>query len=153
MPEHYDSAQPRDDHGRWTATASEHGYVVRDIDARMEKIIAGGRQVGESKECVALVKHLAPEVGPAWNWREGPPILGYGNPPLERGTPIATFENYRYPNQAHGNHAAIFLEYGTVNNRPGIWVLDQWNKEAPDKRFKPFGGHAEGYSVIKRPQR
>lgn len=153
MPNSYDPSQPLDETGRWSETASEHGYVVKDIDAKMAKVIAGGKQVGESKECVALVKHLAPEVGPAWNWREGPMIRAPGEPPLERGTPIATFISGRYPNASRGNHAAIFLEYGSLNGHPGIWVLDQWRKEAPDKRFKPFGGHAEGYSVIKRPQR
>lgn len=150
MPNTYDPKQPRDDHGRWSETASEHGYVVKDIDAKMDKIIAGKKQVGESSECVALVKHLAPEVGPAWNWREGPVIRAPGEPPLERGTPIATFISGRYPNNSRGNHAAIFLEYGSQEGRPGIWVLDQWRKDGiPKRRFKPFGRHAEGYSVIK----
>lgn len=150
MPNSYDPAQPRDDHGRWSKTASEHGYVVKDIDARMEKIIAGNKQVGESRQCVALVKHLAPEVGRAADWQEGPPIRDYGVPPLERGTPIATFKNGRYPNQESGNHAAIFLEYGVHDGQRGIWVFDQWQERAPGRRFKAFRGQAEYYSVIKR---
>ncbi|MBI3445140.1 MAG: BPSL0067 family protein [Magnetospirillum sp.] len=145
-----DTNQPRDDHGRWAKTASEHGYVIKDFDARMAEIIASGKQVGESKECVALVKHLAPEVGRAADWQEGPPILGYGNPPLERGTPIATFEHYRYQNNSTGNHAAIFLEYGLSEGRTGMWVLDQSNRLEPNRRHIPFRGRAERYSVIKR---
>lgn len=150
MPDTYDPNQPRDDHGRWAKTASEHGTVVKDFDARMAEIIAGGKQVGESGECVALVKHLAPEVGAAKFWREGPAIHDSGNPPLERGTPIATFVNGRYPNTSSGNHAAVFIEYGTKGLTPGIWVLDQWKGDGrPERRFKPFGGRAERYSVIK----
>lgn len=150
MPDTYDPNQPRDDHGRWAKTASEHGTVVKDFDARMAEIIAGGKQVGESGQCVALVKHLAPEVGRAADWQEGPPILGYGNPPLERGTAIATFESHRYPNRAKGNHAAIFLEYGLHEGRTGMWVLDQSSRLEPNRRHIPFQGRAERYSVIKR---
>ncbi len=124
--------------------------MVKDFDAKMEKIIAGKKQVGESSECVALVKHLAPEVGRAADWLEGPPILGYGSPPLERGTPIATFENYRYQNRSTGNHAAVFLEYGIHEGKTGMWVFDQANKLEPKRRHIPFRGQAERYSVIKR---
>lgn len=150
MPNTYDPDQPRDDHGRWSTTASEHGYVVKDFEAKMAKVIAGGKQVGESSECVALIKHLAPEVGRAADWHEGPPIRDYGVPPLERGTPIATFKNGRYPNKSSGNHAAIFLEYGVLDGQRGIWVFDQWRERAPGRRFKAFRGQAEHYSVIKR---
>jgi hypothetical protein len=150
MPNSYDPAQPRDDHGRWSKTASEHGYVVKDFEAKMAKVIAGNKQVGESSECVALVKHLAPEVGAAKFWQEGPAIRDFGDPPLERGTPIATFVNGRYPNASSGNHAAIFIQYGTKGITPGIWVLDQSNGKSPEKTFKPFNGRAEKYSVIRR---
>lgn len=145
----FDPNQPRNDMGRWSTTASEHGYVVKDFDARMAEIIAGNKQVGESRECVALVKHLAPEVGRAADWQEGPPVLGYCNPPLERGTPIATFEHYRYPNNKSGNHAAIFLEYGVHEGREGMWVFDQSRGLKPAVRHITFRGRAERYSVIK----
>jgi hypothetical protein len=102
----------------------------------MAKVIAGGKQVGESSECVALVKHLAPEVGRAADWQEGPPI--------------ATFKDGRYPNASSGNHAAVFIEYGTKGLAPGIWVLDQAKDLDPQKRFIQLGGRAERYSVIKR---
>ena len=45
-----------------------------------------------------------------------------GNKDLSPGTAIATFENGRYPNRPHGNHAAFYL--GQVAN--GIYVVDQW---------------------------
>ncbi len=105
--------------------------------------------MGESSECVALVKELAPEVGAAKSWQEGPAIKDFGNPPLERGTPIATFVNGRYPNASSGNHAAIFIQYGTKGITPGIWVLDQSKDLDPQKRFIQLGGRAERYSVIK----
>lgn len=150
MPNTYDPNQPRDGNGRWSSTASEHGYVVKDFEAKMAKVIAGGKQVGESSECVALAKHLAPEVGAASSWREGPPIKEFGDPPLERGTPIATFVNGRYPNASTGNHAAVFIEYSTRGLTPGMWVLDQANGDVyPERRFIPFGRRAERYSVIK----
>ncbi|CUW37377.1 conserved protein of unknown function [Magnetospirillum sp. XM-1] len=149
MPNTYDPNQPRNDHGRWSKTASEHGYVVKDFEAKMAKVIAGGKQVGESGECVAMVKHLAPEVGRAADWQEGPAIRDFGDPPLERGTPIATFVDGRYPNASSGNHAAVFIQYGTKGITPGIWVLDQAKDLDPQKRFIQFGGRAERYSVIK----
>lgn len=44
------------------------------------------------------------------------------------GTAIATFENGRYPNRPHGNHAAFFIRYqlGPGGVRTGIWVADQY---------------------------
>ena len=41
------------------------------------------------------------------------------------GTPIATFVGQDYPSS--GEHATIFLGYGTENNKPGFFVLDQYN--------------------------
>ncbi|OAN55218.1 hypothetical protein A6A04_11180 [Paramagnetospirillum marisnigri] len=123
MPDnHYDPTQPRDDHGRWSdeENASAHGHVVKDIHRRAAAIIAGEKQVGKNSECVSLVKHLAPQVGFASTWEEGPPIRGYGKPPLEPGTAIATFTGGKYPSAVTGNHAAIFLEYGMRDGRQGI---------------------------------
>jgi hypothetical protein len=44
---------------------------------------------------------------------------------VKRGTAIATFVNGRYPNSAHGNHAAIVLKVMTS----GIGVVDQWQSK------------------------
>ncbi|RJG07407.1 hypothetical protein D3870_16630 [Noviherbaspirillum cavernae] len=41
---------------------------------------------------------------------------------LAPGTAIATFVKGRYPNQAHGNHAAIYVRQDSA----AIYVLDQW---------------------------
>ena len=70
---------------------------------------------------MALVKHLAPEVGRAADWQEGPRIKGLNDPPLERGTALATFKNGKYENRASGNHAVVFLEYGEKHGRRGMW--------------------------------
>lgn len=154
----YDPSQPRDGHGRWSegggSAASAQGHVAKDIDRRMDEIIKGGKHVGESEECVALVKHLNPGIGPAKNWEEGPKIKGPGDPPLERGTALATFKNGRYENRASGNHAVLFLEYGEKDGRRGMWVLDQFRGEKgkPKRTFKAFGRSAEHYSIIKRKQ-
>lgn len=152
----YDPNQPRDWHGRWTeggGSASSEGVVIKDIDARMEKVIKEKKHVGESKECVALVKHLAPELGRAADWQEGPKIKGMNDPPLEPGTPVATFENGRYKNLSAGNHAGVFLGYGEREGRVGFWLLDQSRRFTPKKSFKQFGKTAERYSVIKNTRR
>jgi hypothetical protein len=47
--------------------------------------------------------------------------LEKGNADIRTGTAIATFDGMgRYPNHAHGNHAAIYISQDSV----GIWVWD-----------------------------
>ncbi len=77
-------------------------------------------------------------------------------PNIPEGTAIATFVNGTYPNAAHGNHAAIFIGYGTEKGRDVIYIYDQWSGKAPGKRFLLFnnasGGrsnNASAFSVIK----
>jgi hypothetical protein len=154
MPDRYDPNQPRDDHGRWSEEpgASSQGHVVKDINRKAAEIIAGNKQVGESKECVALVKHLAPEVGQAKHWQEGPPIRGYEKPPLDPGTAIATFTGGIYPNAVTGNHAAIFLEYGMDGNRQGIWVLDQSKNDKPQKTFNRLRKNSLSHLLHRHPR-
>ena len=57
------------------------------------------------------------------------------NKDLSPGTAIATFENGRYPNRPHGNHAAFYLRQVAK----GIYVVDQWrnmeNKPTISRRF------------------
>lgn len=129
-------------------------HVAKNI-ADLEKQWTG-KWVGESDQCVALVKKAVPSVGQADKWREGEKIRGLDDPSLEPGTAIATFKNGRYANEKSGNHAAIFLEYGTENGKPGMWVLDQSGNTAAQRRFFPFNDpkkisvyRAENYSVIK----
>lgn len=77
-----------------------------------------GNVVGDG-QCVALVQQCsrAPHTS---QWRQGAPVRG--NLGIQRGTAIATFENGKYPNQRHGNHAAIYIS----QDSKGIQVYDQW---------------------------
>lgn len=81
------------------------------------------KKVG-TKECVALVQHFAPAVGPSSGWKEGEAV--FGNKDIAAGTAIATFVNGRYPSLKHGNHAAFFLSQAV----DGFWVMDQWRDDA-----------------------
>ena len=72
-----------------------------------------------TKQCVALIQAFT-DAGMTASWRQGAAVLG--NKAMLKGTAIATFIRGRYPNQAHGNHAAFFLRHGPN----GFWVMDQW---------------------------
>lgn len=76
--------------------------------------------------CVDLIKQLVPGLKGASTqvWRQGARVLD--TTALLPGTAIATFENGRYPNHDHGNHAALFVAYGGN----AIWVIDQWKNDA-----------------------
>lgn len=120
---------------------------------KIDAITKAGSWVGESRHCVALVKHALPSLGNTANWKPGQAIKANDNPPLEYGTPIATFNTKGvYENKSTGNHAAIFLE-STEN---GIKVLDQARDDKPQKReirFNQPAAHsasnrAEAFSVI-----
>jgi hypothetical protein len=108
-------------------------------------------------QCVALVQHFT-NAPPTSAWREGERVMG--NNSISPGTAIATFENGRYPNRSHGNHAAFYLG----QNSNGIYVMDQWKdmvkKPKISKRFIRAKGksksgkyiepsdNADAYSVI-----
>ena len=79
-----------------------------------------------TKQCVALIQAFT-DAGMTASWRQGAAVLG--NKAMLKGTAIATFVRGRYPNQAHGNHAAFFLRHGPN----GFWVMDQWAD--PLKKF------------------
>ena len=106
---------------------------------------------------MALVKKAVPGVGATPTWREGEKLKGPGDPPLEPGTAIATFENGNYPNRSTGNHAAIVIERGVKDGKEGYWVLDQSRSNPADRRFlafdsqsKLFTSRLENYSVIRK---
>ena len=106
-----------------------------------------------SGECVPLVQ-AATGAPNHTKWREGARLSDHPNIP--EGTAIATFVDGKYPNAAHGNHAAIFIRYGTENGRDGIYVYDQWSTKPPGQRFLPFNNASRGrsndasaFSVIK----
>ncbi|MBL8833525.1 MAG: peptidoglycan-binding protein [Rhodospirillales bacterium] len=144
----------------------DKAVIAPNIDAFAQSVV-GGRQVGESKECVALVKHALPDIGATPNWRAGDTITGPGNPPLQPGTAVATFApdptkngELRYPNKPTGNHAGLFMGYGEKDGEPGIWLLDQSRGHTPRQSFMPFervpgtSGYTAGqFSIILPPTR
>ena len=91
-------------------------YIYSDVAELKGKPVVG------SRHCVALVQHYAGAPVTA-NWREGE--TGVGNATIKPGTAIATFIRGRYPNRAHGNHAALFM--GQAIN--GIYIADQWKAD------------------------
>lgn len=118
--------------------------------------LQGNALVG-SHQCVALVQVMAG--APVTSaWREGAAVRG--NLTLAKGTAIATFVDGRYPNRAHGNHAALYVSQSAA----GITVMDQWkgSKKKPkvSSHLVPFGGkdkqgryrdpsnNADAFSVI-----
>lgn len=81
-----------------------------------------GQSVVGSRQCVALVQEYAG--APITSaWRQGEAV--FGNITLKPGTAIATFVDGRYPNRAHGNHAALYLRQASN----GIFVADQWKAD------------------------
>jgi hypothetical protein len=111
-------------------------YVYAEAES-LEKLPAAG-----TKQCVALVKQYAG--APASSlWREGAPVRE--NRTLRKGTAIATFENGRYPNHAHGNHAALYISQDCC----GIVVIDQWSSSGTiRKRRLPFPGKDKNGNFI-----
>ena len=80
-----------------------------------------GSYVGESQQCVALVKALFSNLGATPNWTRGVKVKG--NAALKAGTPIATFgKTGGYLSEMGGSsHAAVFRRF--VDG--GIEVYDQ----------------------------
>ncbi|MEO5338377.1 MAG: BPSL0067 family protein, partial [Magnetospirillum sp. WYHS-4] len=152
------------------APSSDRPHVRADIDV-FRKDIEGRTAPGpqSDRECVALVKKAIPEIGNTAEWRAGTSIKGPGDPPLEKGTAIATFGKDGTYGTAQGKHAALYLRDEERNGEKGIVVLDQWAERNADpatgqrrrlpksasERFIPYAGHggindAFSYSVIRR---
>jgi len=100
-------------------------YVAGNIK-EVEKQANGQRWYGESRHCVAAVKHFcrAPQT---LHWRKGVQVKG--NHSIQQGTAIATFTA---PNNGYRGHAAIYMRQNNI----GIQVLDQWDDSIKGK-FKP----------------
>jgi hypothetical protein len=125
-------------------------YIYAKVDD-----LEGHALVG-SHQCVALAQVMAG--APVTSaWREGAAVRG--NLTLAKGTAIATFVNGRYPNRAHGNHAALYVGQSAA----GIVIMDQWrgkNKPKVSLHTIPFAGkdkqgryrnpsnNADAFSVI-----
>lgn len=121
-------------------------YVAKGNFIERDEVFGNG-------QCVALVRELTGAPASS-TWREGETIVELleRNAYIAPGTAIATFFSGRYPNWAHGNHAAVFL--GWAGN--GIEVFHQWKGKAPHKRILYFGSkqpqaflRAEHYSIVK----
>lgn len=114
-------------------------------------------------QCVALVWGVDNFVFiKTANWSPGQPVLNGGlNAQFPPGTavPIATFVDGHYTSE----HAAIFLGYGTEDNKAGFFMLDQYltqpgsagqpsiQGEPAEIRFYTFADHAvatEYYSIL-----
>jgi len=86
-------------------------------------------------QCVALVRAVA-DTPPTADWRPGPSVQD-GDVPI--GTAIATFgPDGRYTNEKATAHAAIYL--GREND--GMWVLEQYAGQPPQRKFYPFADNA-----------
>jgi len=92
--------------------------------------------------CVFLVRAVIPMLPHSSQWQEGDPVTPESVKDLAPGTAIATFEDGRYGNASHGNHAAIFLNAVPKDGEPGIHILDQYagrrGEGKAETRFYPF---------------
>ena len=115
--------------------------------------LEGTDKVG-SGQCVALVQVYA-KAPVTSAWTEGATVKGSAL--LAKGTAIATFVNGKYPNAAHGNHAALYISQDLT----GIKVMDQWTSKAnvssrtlafkgknKDGTFKDPNNNGDAMSVI-----
>ena len=103
-------------------------------------VIAQLKEPVGSGSCAALPEFYT-RIGKAGNWREGEKVKGHKT--IKKGTAIATFVNGRYPNAAHGNHAALYVSQDTS----GIKVVDQWEDQVPHERVLEFLGEKDGAYV------
>jgi hypothetical protein len=106
------------------------------VRAASEVKAAEQRHYGESKECVAAVKHFcnAPQTS---RWSKGIQVKGNAAS-IKAGTAIATFDS----NGHYKGHAAIY----DGQNNIGLTVHDQWggnNSQPLHKRVIQFKG--KGY--------
>ena len=123
------------------------------LNQKMTSLV--GSYVGESQQCVALVKALFSNLGATPNWTRGTKVKG--NDALKTGTPIATFgTNGNYLSEMGGSsHAAIFRRF--VDG--GIEVYDQsvgkpvWMRVIGYKngQGKPSNDGDQFYIIKKKP--
>jgi hypothetical protein len=96
--------------------------------------LEGAPMVG-THQCAALVQTTQP-IGLTSTWRQGLPVRDNGVL-IKKGTAVATFEDGFYPNRAHDNHIAYYLD----QDSRGVDVMDQWSgKGAISSRKMLFKG-------------
>ncbi|CAG2176957.1 unnamed protein product, partial [Oppiella nova] len=95
-----------------------------------------GQYVGESHECVALVKAKCSNMRnfPTYNWVRGRNVKDNCNS-ITRYTAVATFVA---PGNKYKGHAAIFESCDS----DGVWVWDQWVGQPTHRRQMRFGNTA-----------
>lgn len=85
-------------------------------------------------ECVEFIRQTTGAPGTV-AWKMGTKISDAKPGEILRGTAIATFDSkQRYPVDANGKHAAIYLQHDATR----IFVLDQWNDQGEVKQ-RPIG--------------
>lgn len=97
----------------------------KDVFGKSKYVSAQGKT-----ECVEFVRQStgAPQTT---MWKRGKKVSDAKFGEIARGTAIATFDvNGKYPTDALGKHAAIYLEH----NVQRIFVLDQWNDQGEVKQ-------------------
>ncbi|GLC27864.1 hypothetical protein rosag_43770 [Roseisolibacter agri] len=105
-------------------------WVMRDPERLLGKSHGSG-------QCVAIAQ-IPLKMPLVKHWRQGETVLG-GT--VAKGTVIATFVNGRYPNDAHDNHVAIFLEEKSDDQGTYIVVIDQWTgRKAAYRKIRPKSG-------------
>ncbi len=135
------------------AEAQRREVLAREYEKLKQDAQSDKKWFGESKECVALVKHVT-GLGPTSNWRAGDKVTPENAGALKPGTAIATFEKdpksngeLRYLSRPSGNHAGIVDSVGEKNGRQGLFVLDQYRGQVDRNgrqageagvRFYPF---------------
>lgn len=103
--------------------------VKKIVDENIKRTSENGIFVGESHECVAVVKYFA-KAPQTIIWKKGARVKG--NTTIQPGTAIATFDK----NGKYYGHAAIYINQTTI----GINVYDQWNNRPLNNRMIKFIG-------------
>lgn len=104
--------------------------VKKIVDENNKRDRDYGIYVGESHECVAVVKHFA-KAPQTTIWKKGARVKG--NNSIRPGTAIATFDSR---GKYHG-HAAIYINQTAA----GINVYDQWKGRPLSSRTIFFNRH------------
>ena len=104
--------------------------VKKIVDENDKRDREHGIYVGESHECVAVVKYFA-KASQTTIWKKGARVKG--NNSIRPGTAIATFDS----RGKYYGHAAIYINQTAA----GINVYDQWNGMPLHYRPIFFKGH------------
>jgi hypothetical protein len=94
------------------------------LQKRESDVLAEGQFVNAAgdAECVEFVRQAA-GAPHSTSWTQGDSVLDAKIGGILRGTAIATFDSKgKYPTDAKGKHAAIYLSHTATSIR----VLDQW---------------------------